>query len=167
MSSEQEDSWMELDEYNCIADNLFGCNLKVDCPTSVNTIQKLEKKEGKKPIKRLLPIVGQPPKTGLKPTDKGAKPPARSLNADPPNSMTVGVQSSKKRPASSFPPAPVNQAPPPGSLERSGSTGSVSHDLSKGSLYVDLSSDGCRVTMTSKSLSELSGTPFLSWDPSS
>ncbi|CAN7108727.1 unnamed protein product [Brassica rapa subsp. narinosa] len=117
------------------------------CPRTNQTVpskEKLEKKEGKKPIKSLLPIVGQPPKTGLKPTDKGAKPPTRRLIADPPNSMTAGVQSSKKRPASSFPPAPVTQAPPPGSLERSGSTGSVSHDLSKGSLYVNLSSDGCR-----------------------
>uniref|UniRef100_A0A0D3DBF3 DUF4283 domain-containing protein n=1 Tax=Brassica oleracea var. oleracea TaxID=109376 RepID=A0A0D3DBF3_BRAOL len=93
------------------------------CPCtnqSVPSKEKLKKKEGKKPIKSLLPIVGQPPKTGLKPTDKGAKPPARSLNADPLNSMTAGVQSSKKRPP---PGSPCE--PPPGSLERSGSTGSV------------------------------------------
>ncbi|XP_013617175.1 PREDICTED: uncharacterized protein LOC106323633 [Brassica oleracea var. oleracea] len=125
------------------------------CPRtnqSAPSKEKLEKKEGKRPVKSLLPIVGQPPKTGLKTTDKGAKPPARNLTSDPPKAKTAGAQPSKKRPASSLPPAPVIQLPPPGSLDRSGSTGSVSHDLSKGSLYVDLSSNGCRVEQQQSSM---------------
>ena len=125
------------------------------CPRtnqSAPSKEKLENKEGKRPVKSLLPIVGQPPKTGLKITDKGAKPPARNLTSDPPKAKTAGAQPSKKRPASSLPPAPVIQVPPPGSLDRSGSTGSVSHDLSKGSLYVDLSSNGCRVEQQQSSM---------------
>ncbi|KAF3559807.1 hypothetical protein F2Q69_00011187 [Brassica cretica] len=96
------------------------------------------KREGKKPIKSLLPIIGQPtvdPKNAKLPAPKRTVATHKEIAADAPAYKEI-----LKR---SIPPSIADSTASPGSQGHSGSSVSVSHDLSKGSLCVDLSAEGC------------------------
>nr|VDD04390.1 unnamed protein product [Brassica rapa] len=96
------------------------------------------KREGKKPVKSLLPIVGQPsvdPKNANLPVSQRPGGTQRETAAAAPAYKEILTRSP--------PPSIAENVAPPDSQSHSGSSVSVSHDLSKGSLCVDLSAEGC------------------------
>ncbi|KAL0728281.1 hypothetical protein Bca4012_024374 [Brassica carinata] len=113
------------------------------CPRtnhSVGVKKKQEKKEGKRPIQSLLPIVGRPPKDlhnaepqkALPQTPAPKRAPFKDKAVIPPKETIIQT----------WPPSTADNTPSPGSPARSESSASVAHDLSKGSLCVDLSGGG-------------------------
>ncbi|XP_013632542.1 PREDICTED: uncharacterized protein LOC106338013 [Brassica oleracea var. oleracea] len=102
-----------------------------------------KKREGKKPIKSLLPIVGQPAVTTNTVDPKNAKLPAPKRTAGTHKEKPADAPAYKEILTSSLSPSIADIVASPGSQGHSGSSVSVSHDLSKGSLCVDLSAEGC------------------------
>ncbi|KAG5387935.1 hypothetical protein IGI04_029476, partial [Brassica rapa subsp. trilocularis] len=112
--------------------------LKEAAATTPALQKEASKREGKKPIKSLLPIVGQP---SVDP--KNANLPVSQRPVGTQTETAAAAPAYKEVLTRSPLPFIAENMAPLDSQSHSGSSVSVSHDLSKGSLCVDLSAEGC------------------------